>query len=220
MKLFIYRPNLSTCSCSVSCVIKAGINSLSVFELRSALHIYSAHGGSLRRQVAGNIKTTRALAAAPKINLGGGKRKRQSLTLNNVDVCSATYLTVLDVTENLLKNARADAASEQKVLCVRETPEVMRAEALNGSVERLNAVAWIIIWADISGAELLPFGADLASATAFQRSLPGGRESADNLSIIRLLESSGAELYKHYIKKSEGGLVISYISSTAFMDIF
>lgn len=65
-----------------------------------------------------------------------------------------------------------------------------------------------------TGAELLPFGIDLKKATDFQSSLPGSGESVDELSIIRLLEGSGAELFERYLEKSEGGFRFPTLAKT------
>jgi glycosyltransferase A (GT-A) superfamily protein (DUF2064 family) len=95
----------------------------------------------------------------------------------------------------LLKNAQADASKKQKVVSISKDAALLSAEYLNSSVEHLNAVAFVLGHAKSSGAELLPFGSDLKKATVFHQDLLGDGSSAGDLSIVRLLEGSVAELY-------------------------
>jgi hypothetical protein len=97
------------------------------------------------------------------------KRKKSFLTLNNVEVCLSTYCEILSVSANLVKCARAEATKKLKISldcgATAEDSALDSAEALNGSVERLNTVAFVLNYVNASGAELFPFGSDLKRAT-------------------------------------------------------
>jgi type III secretion system FlhB-like substrate exporter len=152
------------------------------------------------------------------------KRKKSFLTLNNVEVCLSTYCEILSVSATLVKCARAEATKKLKISldcgATAEDSALDSAEALNGSVERLNAVAFVLNYVNASGAELLPFGSDLKRATEFQQRMPGDGESLDELSIVRLLEGTGATLHSRYLLKSNDGLNYPTLELTAFMDVF
>jgi len=120
----------------------------------------------------------------------------------------------------LLKNARADASKKQKVVALPKDAALISAESLNSSVERLNAVAFVLCHAKSSGAELLPFGSDLKKATEFHKNLLGDGSSADDLSLVRLLEGSVAELYLRYVEKSNSGVNYPVLAESAFLDVF
>jgi hypothetical protein len=50
--------------------------------------------------------------------------------------------------------------------------------------------------------------------------MPGDGESLDELSIVRLLEGTGATLHSRYLLKSNDGLNYPTLELTAFMDVF
>lgn len=50
----------------------------------------------------------------------------------------------LALTDNLIKSAASDASKAPKMSLPIEDSDVIAAEALNGSVERLNAVAFVL----------------------------------------------------------------------------
>ena len=208
------------CACEEFCTLKCGITGLDTARLRKEAHGHSLTDGSLRHFIACRLRGNTVF------DLGGGgggegpKRKHQSYYLNNVEVCSETFRVVMHLSQNLLAKASAEAGKEIAPQPMKADARLASAEALNCSVERLNVVAFVLAHVVASGAELLPFGTDLKRATAFHNSIPGAGESADELSIVRLLEGSGATLYERYIERSNSGLAYPTVSLSVFIDVF
>jgi hypothetical protein len=152
------------------------------------------------------------------LRVGGQRRKRQHLTVNNIDICADTYIVVLGITSNLLHTCSGMASSGNPDRHVAAPSAILqKSMARDASYPRVHARMWIIQYAKDSGGELLPMGQDLAKS---KRHHAGDGVASDELCSIRLLENHASEVHKRYVAASDSGRLFDPLELTTFKDVF
>jgi len=137
------------CSCigrSVSCIIGSNLTMSKCHDLRTISLDYPIRDGSRARYFAGVIQSLSGLSVE------GERTRKYNLQVNGVAVCADVFCAAYGISRNLLRTAcEMDLSSPRIASSTQKSREVLKAEALDCSIDRMNAVAWIIHHAKSTG---------------------------------------------------------------------